>query len=102
MELFGSPWAQLGAVGLVGVFVLAILTGRLVARSSVRDLLEQAQLRVALAERTTDRWQAAAEASARAAEASDRRADLHAEQMGEILAVMRSVQELIRVPRSAA
>lgn len=40
MGLWDSAWAQLGAVGLLGVFVLAILTGRLVPLSTLRRELE--------------------------------------------------------------
>lgn len=89
MSLFDSAWAQLGAVGLLGVGVLAVLAGRLVARSWVNILLQQAELRVQQAERNADRWQAAAEAS-------DKRADVFGEQLGEVLAVMRSVEALVR------
>lgn len=91
MSLFDSAWAQLGAVGLLAVFVLAILAGRLVARSWVRTLLEQAELRVAQAERNSDRWQAAYEIA-------DRRADLFGEQLGQVLTAMRAIEALVRAP----
>jgi hypothetical protein len=91
MSLFDSAWSQLGAVGLVGVFIIAILAGRLVARSWVRTLLDQADLRAQAAERNADRWQAAAEAS-------DKRADLFGEQLGEVVSAMRAVEALVRAP----
>lgn len=89
MGIWDTSWAQLGAVGLVGVFVVAILVGRLVPRSAARDLVAQAELRAQAAERNADRWQTAAEAS-------DKRADLIGEQFGEVLAVMRTVEGLVR------
>lgn len=82
MPLFDSAWAQLGAVGIVFVFVLAILTGRLVARSTAKALVDQAN-------RTAERWQ-------QAAEASDRRADETVRLFGELVAVMRTVESLVR------
>lgn len=89
MSVFDAWPAQLGAVGLLGVVVMAILVGRLVPRSATRSLLEQAELRVQLAEHNAERWQAAAEAS-------DKRADLLAQQLGEVLSAMRAVETLVR------
>jgi hypothetical protein len=89
VEVWNSAWAQLGAVGFLALFVLAILAGRLVARSWVKTLLDQAELRAQAAERNADRWQAAAEAS-------DKRADLFGEQLGEVLSAMRAVEALVR------
>lgn len=93
MGIWDSAWAQLGAVGLLAVGVIAVLAGRLVARSWVNILLQQAELRVQQADRNADRWQAAAEAS-------DKRADLFGEQLGEVLAVMRAVETLVRAQPS--
>lgn len=45
MPLFDSAWAQLGAVGVVILFVVAILTGRLVPLSTVRRELAAADKR---------------------------------------------------------
>lgn len=97
MPLYDSPWVQFGAVGVVALFVLAILTGRIVARSSVRDLLDQADKRVELAERNAERQTAIAEAS-------DKRADLLASQLGEMVAALRAVEALVRAapPRKDA
>ncbi len=82
MELFGSAWAQLGAVGLLGVFVLMLATGRLMPRSTARALVDQANT-------TAGRWQSAAEAS-------DERADLFARQNAELLQAMRTLETLVR------
>jgi hypothetical protein len=82
VSLFASPWAQLGAVAVVGVFVVAILTGRLVARSTAKALVDQANINAA-------RWQ-------QAAEASDRRADETVRLLGELVSAMRSVESLVR------
>jgi len=82
VPLFDSAWAQLGAVGVVILFVLLLATGRLVPRSVAKALVDQANT-------TTARWQAAAEAS-------DERADLFARQNGELLAAMRTVETLVR------
>lgn len=92
MELFGAAWAQLGAVGLVGIFVLMLATGRLVPRSTAKALAEQANNNAA-------RWQAAAAAS-------DERADLVTKQNAELLQVLRTVETLVRAwgpgPRGGA
>ncbi len=82
MELFGSAWAQLGAVGLLALVVLMVVTGRLVPRSMAKSLIDQANV-------NAERWQAAATAS-------DQRADETVRLMGEILTVMRSVETLVR------
>lgn len=95
MELFSSAWAQAGAVGVVFLFVMLLALGRWVPLSTVNKLLDQAQKRADAEARNADRWQAAAEAN-------DKRADLLAEQLGEILAVMRSVQDLVRHQRETA
>lgn len=79
---FDAAWAQLGATGIVALFVLAILTGRLVPRSTAKALVDQANA-------TAARWQAAAEAS-------DKRADMFGEQLGEVVAAMRAVETLVR------
>jgi len=82
MTLFDSPWAQLGAVGIVFLLVLLIATGRLMPRSTAQDQVDQANANAKL-------WQAAAEAS-------NKRADLFGEQLGEIVAAMRAVEALVR------
>jgi hypothetical protein len=82
VEIWGTAWAQLGAVGLLAVFVLALLTGRLVARSSARDFVK-------LAADNAARWEAAAEAS-------NRRADEQQRLQGEMLAALRAVEDLVR------
>jgi hypothetical protein len=82
VTLFGTAWAQLGAVGLVGIFVLLMATGRLVPRTTAKALVDQANANAA-------RWQAAAEAS-------DERADLVAKQNGELMSALRTVETLVR------
>jgi ABC-type nickel/cobalt efflux system permease component RcnA len=82
VELFGSAWAQLGAVGLLALVVLAIVTGRLVPRSVASTLVKQANA-------TATQWQAAAEAS-------DQRADEAVKLLGEVLSALRSVETLVR------
>lgn len=82
MGLFDSAWAQLGAVGIVAVFVLALLTGRLVPRSTAKLMVDQAN-------ENATRWRAAAEAS-------DERADLAVRQTGELLQAVRAVEALLR------
>jgi len=83
VSLFESPWAQLGAVGVVFMFVLLLATGRLVPRSVAKTMIDQANTEAA-------RWRAAAEADAE-------RADLVARQNGELVAAMRSVEALVRL-----
>jgi hypothetical protein len=85
VSLFGSAWAQLGAVGLLAVFVLAILTGRLVPRSIAKDLVQRAD--------------ANAERSQAAAMASDQRADETVRLLTEMVSAMRSVEALVRDQR---
>lgn len=89
MSLFDSAPAQLGAVGILALVVLAIVAGRLMPRSVSRALVDQANANAA-------RWQAAAEAS-------DQRADLLTRQVGELVAAMRAVEALVRtgLPRAA-
>jgi len=82
VELFGSAWAQLGAVGLLGVFVLMLATGRLMPRSTAKALVDQAN--------------AGRDFYRSAAAASDERADLIARQNGELLQAMRTVETLVR------
>jgi hypothetical protein len=85
MGLFGSAWAQLGAVGLLGVFVLAILAGRLIPKSIAKDLIERADANAA-------RSQAAAVAS-------DQRADETVRLLTEMVSAMRAVEALVRDQR---
>jgi hypothetical protein len=85
MSLFDSAWSQLGAVGLLAVFVLAILTGRLVPRSIAKDLVQRAD--------------ANAERSQAAAVASDQRADETVRLLTEMVSAMRSVEALVRDQR---
>lgn len=92
MELFGTAWAQLGAVGIVAVFVLLLATGRLMPRSTAKTIVQQANENAA-------RWQAAAAAS-------DERADLVTKQNAELLQALRTVETLVRAwgpgPRGGA
>lgn len=89
MTLFDAWPSQLGAVGLVGLFVIAILTGRLVARSMMKTVLDQAELRVQLAERETERWRDVAQAEAA-------RADLYGNQLAEMARGLHAVEGLVR------
>lgn len=82
MGVFDTAWAQLGAVGILALFVLAVLTGRLVSRSNARDYVK-------LATDNAVRWEAAAEAS-------NKRADEAQRLQAEMLAALRAVEELVR------
>lgn len=82
MGVFDTAWAQLGAVGVVFLFVLLLAMGKLVPRTIAKSLVDQAN-------DNADRWQAAARAS-------DERADLFARQNTELLQAMRTVEALVR------
>lgn len=79
---WGPVAVQGGAVGVLVLFVVAILTGRLVARAVAQQMIDQANANAA-------RWQAAAEAS-------DRRADEAVQLLGEVLSALRAVEALVR------
>ncbi len=82
MSLLTGPAAQLGAVGVLAVVVLAIVFGWLVPRKVARSIVDQANA-------NAERWRAAAEAS-------DKRADLAMGQSTEMLAALREVEALVR------
>lgn len=85
--LLNSGWVQLGAVGIVGLVVWLIITGRLQPRSTTRDL-------VGRADRSAELWQ-------KAYEREVERADLATKQSDQLLTGMATVERLIRtlVPR---
>lgn len=82
MNLLTGPAAQLGAVGVLAVVVLAVVFGWLVPRKVAKTIVDQANS-------NAERWRAAAEAS-------DERADLAVKQSTEMLAAMREVEALVR------
>ncbi len=82
MNLLTTPAAQLGAVGILGVVVLAVILGWLVPRKVAKLLVDQANS-------NAERWRAAAEAS-------EERADLAVKQSTEMLAALRDVEALVR------
>jgi len=83
------PWLtpevlQGGAWSLVGVFVLAILTGRLVPRSTSKSLVDQAN-------RTADAWQRAYEKQAALADLATRQSDQVMSEFETIEALIQSI-----------
>lgn len=89
MEIWGSAWAQLGAVGLVGLVLVLFFTGRLLPRSLVKDMLSQAQQAILQAE-------ARAQADREARDAAVARADLLASTLTDMASSLRSVEALVR------
>jgi len=93
---FSSPLAQWGAWGIIAMIVLFIATGRLIARQAAKDLVEQANKTTEQANRNTEQANRTADRWQTAFEASDKRADLYAQQLGEVVAALRSVETLVR------
>jgi len=88
LDIWGTAWAQLGAVGLLGVVFLLLFTGRLLPRSLVRETLDRAERSVTAADQR-------AEDSRKAAELADQRADLYRDTMREMLRSIQSVERLV-------
>lgn len=82
MNLITGPVAQLGAVGILALVVLAIVMGWLVPRRVAQSLVDQANA-------GSDRWRSAFEAA-------DKRADLAVQQSTEMVAALREVESLVR------
>lgn len=99
-ELFGSAWAQLGAVGLLFLvlllLVMALTGGRLWTNRAVSALREETGKRVDLAERTSAVWQDVAAKWQATADANGERADKMTAALGEVVVTMRSMEMLIR------
>lgn len=98
MELFGIPGAVLiqgGAVGVLILVVLAIITGRLVPRRSVDDVRADRDARLAEARARGDEWRAAAQTQ-------DARNDLLSEQVAQLLDATRTTNALIEGLRKAS
>lgn len=75
-----GPWAAFLGLALIGTWV--VITGRLITRRAHEEAITAAD-RVAEAERRrADDWR-------QAAAAADARADLHGQQLAEILSVLR-------------
>jgi hypothetical protein len=88
MDIWGSTWAQLGAVGLLAVLILLIFTGRLYPRSLVDKILREADQQVERADKR-------AELSRLAAEAADQRADTATSAVAQMLPVLQTVEKLV-------
>lgn len=79
MDLLTPATLQYGAGGLVALFVLAILTGRLVPRSTLKTLVDQAN-------QTAEMWR-------RTAEREAERGDLVLKQSDQLLTGMDTIQD---------
>lgn len=82
MTLLTGPIAQLGAVWILLLVVLAVIMGWLVPRRVAQSLVDQANTN--------------ANHHRAAAEASEQRADLAVRQSTEMLAALREVESLVR------
>jgi N-formylglutamate amidohydrolase len=89
VELFQSAWTQAGAVGLLALVVLLVVTGRLIPRSVAKDRLEEAHKSLDQANHTAELWQ-------QAAAAGDQRADLAVKAMLEQAATSARIEALLR------
>lgn len=96
--LLGLPASiviQGGAVGVLALFVLGILTGRLVPRKSLEDVRTDRDARLAESQARGDEWRAAAHAQ-------DERNDVLARQLTELLNANRTTNALIEGLRQAS
>jgi hypothetical protein len=91
LELLGIPGSiivQGGAVGVLLLVVLAIITGRLVPRSVVEDVRADRDSRLADEKHRGDEWRAAAQAQ-------EARNDVQAAQIQQLLESARTTNSLI-------
>lgn len=98
MELFGIPGdviTQGGAVGVLLITVVGILTGRLIPRKSLDDVRKDRDARLAEERARGDEWRAAAQAQ-------DSRNDLLTQQVAQLVDTMRTMNALIDGMRQAS
>lgn len=91
MDAIGVPWSLLGQGGaafiLAGV-VWAIITGRLVPRKTLEDLVSERDKRIAAEAARADEWH-------KAAEAQDARNDILSRQVDQLLDAARTTNGLV-------
>ena len=98
MDLFGIPGSvivQGGAVAVLLIAVLGILTGRIVPVRTVDDLRKDRDARLAEERARGDEWRAAAQAQ-------DARNDLLSQQVAQLLDTARTTNALIEGLRQAS
>lgn len=98
MDLFGIPGSvivQGGAVAVLTLVVLAIITGRLIPRRSLDDVRADRDARIAEERARGDEWRAAAQAQ-------DARNDLLSQQVAQLLDTARTTNALIEGLRQAS
>lgn len=98
MDFLGLPGtlvAQGGAVGALTLVVWAIVTGRLLPRRTVEEILKDRDSRIATEQARGDEWR-------RAAEAQDARNDVLARQVEHLLEATRTTNTLIEGQRQAS
>jgi hypothetical protein len=88
-EFLKSHIADLGSVGLLSAFVYAILTGRIVPRSTVNDVRADRDARLAEVRRESDDWRSAWQASQETNK-------VLADQNKELLELSRTTHQLIK------
>jgi hypothetical protein len=91
LELFGIPGVfilQGGAVGVLLIVVLSIITGRLVPRRSLEDVRTDRDARIAEEKDRGDEWRAAAQTQ-------DARNDVLTQQVAQLLEAARTTNALI-------
>ncbi|TXS39701.1 hypothetical protein [Streptomyces sp. t39] len=88
-ELFGLKVGDAGAIGLVVIVVLLILTGRLVPRSTVEDVRADRDARLAELTSERDTWRDAHKESEVARQVAQG-------QVGELLELSRTADHLLR------
>jgi hypothetical protein len=98
VDLFGIPGAvvvQGGAVAVLILAVIGILTGRIVPRRSLEDVRLDRDERIAEERKRGDEWRAAAQAQ-------DARNDLLSQQVSQLLDAARTTNSLIEGLRQAS
>lgn len=91
MDLLGVPGAviaQGGAIGVLTLVIIAIVSGRLVPRKVLEDVRADRDARLAAEKARGDEWRAAALAQ-------DERNDVQARQLSELLDTTRTTNALI-------
>lgn len=98
LDLLGIPGTlvvQGGAVGALTFVVLAIVTGKLLPRRTVDDMLKERDRAIATEQARGDEWR-------KTAEAQDARNDLQARQIEHLLEATRTTNALIEGLRRAS
>lgn len=98
MDLFGIPGAvvvQGGAVAVLILAVIGILTGRLVPRRSLEDVRADRDARIAEERARGDEWRAAAQLQ-------DQRNDVLAQQIAQLLDTSRTMNSVLEGLRQAS